>query len=97
MHDGMILVTFGELDNAQKSIQTTWNNISQQLDDLKRYLQPIRDTWTGDAFNAYQAQQAKWDQSMDKLNQVLNQIGVALGTSNQNYQEGEAANTRRWA
>lgn len=97
MHDGMILVTFGELDNAQKSIQSTWNNISQQLDDLKRYLQPLVSTWTGDAASAYHDHQAKWDQSMAHLNQVLNQIGVALGTSNQNYQEGEAVNTRRWA
>lgn len=92
-----ILVTFGELENAQSSIQATWRNINQQMEDLKTYLQPIRESWSGDASIAYQARQARWDHAATDLHQVLNQIGVALGTSNQNYQEGEAANTRRWS
>jgi early secretory antigenic target protein ESAT-6 len=92
-----ILVTFGELEGARNSIQTTWTSISQQLDELKRYLQPMKETWTGDAAIAYQADQAKWDRAATDLNQVLNQIGVALGTSNDNYQAGEAANRARWS
>ncbi|MGH3683815.1 MAG: WXG100 family type VII secretion target [Pseudonocardiaceae bacterium] len=92
-----ILVTFGELEGARNSIQTTWTNISQQLEDLKGYLHPMVATWTGDAATAYQADQAKWDRSAADLNQVLNQIGVALGTSNDNYQAGEAANRARWS
>ncbi|MGH3868770.1 MAG: WXG100 family type VII secretion target [Pseudonocardiaceae bacterium] len=91
-----ILVTFGELESAQRSIQTTWANINQQMEDLKTYLRPMVDTWSGGASSAYQARQAQWDRSANDLHQVLNQIGVALGTSNQNYQEGEAANMRRW-
>ncbi len=92
-----ILVTFGEIDNARSSIQTTWTNISREMEDLKRYLAPMVETWTGEASTAYQAHQAKWDRSSADLNQVLNQIGVALGTSNENYQAGEAANKSRWA
>lgn len=91
-----ILVTFGELESARSSIQTTWTNISREMEDLKSYLRPMVETWTGDASIAYQAHQAQWDRAANDLNQVLNQIGVALGTSNQNYQEGEAANVRRW-
>jgi early secretory antigenic target protein ESAT-6 len=82
-----ILVTFGELEQARSSIQTTWTNISREMADLKRFLAPMVETWTGDA----------WDRSANDLNQVLNQIGVALGTSNENYQAGEAANKSRWA
>jgi 6 kDa early secretory antigenic target len=92
-----ILVTFGELESARSSIQTTWTNISREMEDLKGYLQPMVETWTGDASSAYQASQAKWDRSMSDLNQVLNQIGVALGTSNENYQAGEATNRARWS
>ncbi len=92
-----ILVTFGELENARSSIQTTWTNISREMEDLKRFLQPMVGTWTGEASTAYQAHQAQWDRSANDLNQVLNQIGVALGTSNENYQAGEAANKSRWA
>ncbi len=92
-----ILVTFGELESARSSIQTTWTNISREMEDLKRYLAPMVATWTGEAATAYQAHQSKWDRSAIDLNQVLNQIGVALGTSNENYQAGEAANRARWA
>ena len=97
MSDGRIQVTFGELENARGSIQTTWSNISRELEDLKRYLQPMVETWSGDASTAYQAQQAKWDRSANDLNQVLNQIGVALGTSNENFQAAENANKARYA
>lgn len=92
-----ILVTFGELEGARSSIQTTWTNISREMEDLKRYLQPMVETWTGEASSAYQAHQTKWDRSAADLNQVLNQIGVALGTSNANYQAGESANRARWS
>ncbi len=92
-----IKVVFGELENARNSIQTTGTNISREMEDLKRYLQPMVQTWTGEAASAYQAHQAQWDRAALDLNQVLNQIGVALGTSNENYQVGEAANKARWA
>ena len=97
MSDGTILVTFGELESARSSIQTTWTNISREMEDLKRYLQPMVETWSGDASTAYQAHQAQWDRSANDLNQVLNQIGVALGTSNENDQSGRAANPARGA
>jgi ESAT-6 family protein len=83
--DGTVLVTVGELASARESITTTWNNVSQELEELKSYLKPMVDTWTGEESIAYQALQAQWDQSAKDLNQVLNQIGVALGTSNGNY------------
>ncbi|MGH4015363.1 MAG: WXG100 family type VII secretion target [Pseudonocardiaceae bacterium] len=92
-----IQVTFGELESARGSIQTTWTNISRELDDLKRFLQPLVETWSGEASIAYQAHQAKWDQSAANLNQTLNQIGVALGTSNENFQAAENANRNRYA
>ena len=97
MSEGRIQVTFGELENARGSIQTNWSNITRELDDLKRYLQPMVQTWSGEASTAYQAQQAKWDQSAADLNQVLNQIGVALGTSNENFQSAERTNASRYA
>ena len=92
-----ILVTFGELECARNSIQTTWASINREMEDLRRYLQPLVETWTGEASSAYQAHQAKWDRSAADLNQVLNQIGIALGTSNENYRAGESANRARWS
>ncbi|MGH3980984.1 MAG: WXG100 family type VII secretion target [Pseudonocardiaceae bacterium] len=94
---GEILVTFGEISNAQQSVANTSRNVQQQLEDLKSFLQPMVSTWTGQAAEDYQVKQAQWDKSAAELNQVLSQIGVALGTANDNYQQAERSNAARWA
>ena len=91
-----ILVTFGEIGNAQQSVVTTAQQMNQQLEDLKRFLQPMVATWSGAAAEQYQAQQRKWDTAAADLNQVLSQIGVALGHANEQYQRVEQANAARW-
>ena len=91
MNDGTILLTVGEIQSARESITATWTNISQELEELKSYLKPIVEIWTGDASMAYQDLQAQWDQSAHDLNQVLNQIGVALCPSNVPGRRGDAS------
>jgi WXG100 family type VII secretion target len=91
-----ILVTFGELANAQQNVAATARELNAQLDDLKRYLAPMVATWDGQAAQDYQAKQRQWDSSAADLNQVLSQIGVALGHANEGYQQVEQANASRW-
>jgi WXG100 family type VII secretion target len=92
-----ILVTFGELANAQQSVAQTAQRLNAQLDDLRRYLAPMVATWSGQAAQDYQAKQRQWDTSAADLNQVLTQIGVALGHANEGYQQVEQSNASRWA
>ena len=92
-----ILVTFGELANAQQSVSTTAQQMNAQLEDLKRSLAPMVSTWTGQAAEDYQAKQRQWDTAAADLNQVLSQISVALGHANEGYQQVETANAGRWA
>jgi len=91
-----ILVTFGELANAQQSVASTSQQMNAQLEDLKRQLAPLVATWSGQAAEDYQAKQRQWDTSANDLNQVLTQIGVALGHANEGYQQVEQANASRW-
>lgn len=91
-----ILVTFGEIANGQQSVATTARNVDQQLADLRGFVQRLTSTWTGGAAESYQAKQAQWDAAAAALNQVLNQIGVALGTANENYQQAERSNASRF-
>jgi 6 kDa early secretory antigenic target len=91
-----ILVTFGELTNAQQSVAHTAQRLNAQLDDLRRYLAPLVATWSGQAAQDYQAKQRRWDTSAADLNQVLTQIGVALGHANEGYQQVEQVNASRW-
>jgi len=91
-----IKVTFGELSAAQQSAASTSQRISGQLDELKRYLAPLAATWEGQAAQDYQVKQRQWDTAAADLTAVLAQIGVALGSANDNYQLVEQANARRW-
>lgn len=91
-----IRVSFGELSAAQQSVASTSHRISGQLDELKRYLAPLAATWEGQAAQDYQARQRQWDTAAADLTAVLAQIGVALGSANDNYQLVEQANARRW-
>ncbi len=91
-----IKVTFGELSAAQQSVATTSQRISGQLDELKRYLAPLAATWEGQAAQDYQLKQRQWDTAAADLTAVLAQIGVALGSANDNYRLVEQANARRW-
>ncbi|WP_028926900.1 WXG100 family type VII secretion target [Pseudonocardia acaciae] len=92
-----ILVTFGEIAAAQQNVASTAQRLNAQLDDLKRFLAPMVSTWTGQAAEDYQVKQRQWDTSAADLNQVLAQIGIALGHANDGYQQVERANASRWA
>jgi WXG100 family type VII secretion target len=96
MSTSEIKVTFGALGAAQSDVATTASRISGQLEDLKRFLAPMVATWHGQAAADYQLKQRQWDTAAADIAAVLAQIGVALGTANDNYQQVERANAARW-
>lgn len=91
-----IKVTFAALESAQQSVSGTAGRITTQLEDLKRFLAPMAATWEGQAAEDYRVKQRKWDAASADLTAVLSQIGVALGTANEGYQQVEQANAARW-
>lgn len=91
-----IRVTFSALNAAQGDVSTTASRISTQLEDLKRFLAPMVATWQGEAAELYGQKQRTWDTAAADLAAVLAQIGVALGSANESYQQVEHANAARW-
>lgn len=91
-----IKVTFGEIAAAQQNVAATAQRISGRLDELRRYLAPLAATWEGQAATDYRARQRQWDSAAADLAPVLARIGAALGAANDNYQQVEQANARRW-
>ncbi|AEA27512.1 WXG100 family type VII secretion target [Pseudonocardia benzenivorans] len=91
-----IKVTFGEIAAAQQNVAATAQRISGRLDELRRYLAPLAATWEGQAATDYRARQRQWDSAAADLASVLARIGAALGAANDNYQQVEQANARRW-
>ena len=93
---GAIKVTFAELANAQQNVARTSQQMTAQLEDLKRFLAPMVATWSGAAADDYNLKQRQWDTAAADLTAVLTQIGIAVGHANDGYQQVEAANARRW-
>lgn len=96
MTSSEIKVTYGEIAAGQDAVAGTSRSVQQQLDDLKSYLAPLVASWTGAAAESYTVHQTQWDTAAADLNQVLAQIGVALGVANDNYRSADASAEARF-
>jgi 6 kDa early secretory antigenic target len=94
---GELLVTFETIAQASQNVQRTYQNLTQKLDDLHNFLQPLVSGWTGAASEQYQAKQAQWTQAQQDLGQVLQAIGKVLEETHGSYQSTEQANTNAWS
>jgi 6 kDa early secretory antigenic target len=89
-------VNFGAMDTGAAGITGAARAIEQKLADLRQFLQPLIAEWEGDASAAYEAKQRQWDEAAAGLFQILNQVGLSVGTAGENYQSAEKANTALW-
>lgn len=78
---------FGDIEAASGDIRSTSARINTELEDLKRQLQPMIETWEGDSSAAYQAAQAQWDQAALELNTILSTISTTLSEGNNNMSD----------
>ena len=92
-----ILVTFSAIQAAQSDVSTTSTNINSELSDLKAFLAPMVATWSGTAAENYQAKQRQWDEAATELNNILAQIGRALGSAGDDFATAESSNANIWA
>lgn len=78
---------FGDIEAASGDISSTSARINSELEDLKRQLQPMIETWEGDSSVAYQAAQAQWDSAALELNTILATISTTLAEGNANMSD----------
>ncbi len=52
--------------------------------------------WDGEDRVAYEQHQASWDAAIKDINQILNEIGGAVGVAKDNYVSTEMSNARIW-
>ncbi|MDN5930618.1 MAG: WXG100 family type VII secretion target [Pseudonocardia sp.] len=91
-----IKVTFGALSTAQADIRSTWTRINGMLEELEAGLRPIAATWQGEAALFYREKQQQWNNAAVDIGVVLDQIGRAVGSANENYQQVENRNRSLW-
>ena len=90
-YGGELLVHAETLSTASQNVATAFNELNTRLHDLRTLLQPMTQTWTGQAAQDYQARQRQWDQAQTDLNEVLQQIGKVLEVAQQQYGAGARA------
>jgi ESAT-6 family protein len=90
----VIKVNYGTLEAATGQIQSISATIGEKLDTLRAQLQRLE--WVGHDRQAYQAAQEKWDRAIADLNQLLHEVGAAVGVAKENYQMTERSNQQMW-
>jgi WXG100 family type VII secretion target len=90
----MIKVDPHVLQEAHSQMKSIAQGMDQKLDTLRSGLQRME--WEGSDRQAYQEHQQKWDKAVTDLNQVLNQIGGAVGIASDNYVSTEMSNSKLW-
>jgi len=91
----MIKVDYAVLENATAQIRSISGTIDEKLDALRSQLQRLE--WEGNDRQAYAGHQAKWDSAVADLNQLLNEIGGAVGVARENYMSTESSNANMWS
>ncbi|MGW0856244.1 WXG100 family type VII secretion target [Streptomyces sp. NPDC002690] len=98
IEDSKILVA-GDLERAGADINARAEVIAEELAALITKLQPLADTWTGEAKIYYETLQGEWNTAAEGLfgpDGVLGRISMALNVNWQNYSEAEWANVSTW-
>jgi early secretory antigenic target protein ESAT-6 len=85
---------YAQMETASQTIQGISKTIDTELDTLRMRLQNL--TWDGKDREAYNAHQAKWDAAVKDMNNLLNEIGGAVGIARSNYITTEMNNAQVW-
>ncbi|MGC4893724.1 WXG100 family type VII secretion target [Micromonospora sp. DT31] len=89
-----IKVDYAVLESSNQQMQAISRIIDEKLDTLRSMLTKLE--WEGQDRVAYQQHQAQWDAAVKDINQVLNQIGGAVGIARENYMTTEMSNSKVW-
>lgn len=96
MNDGLLLVNFGELENASANIGRALSTLTSDLADLERKGNELKETWSGAAKEAYDERQQRWQAASRDLQGILQQIRSAVDKSRADYHDTERAATNRF-
>jgi len=94
---GEIHVQFESLQAGEQGIRNNYAKLTATIEQLESDLQPMINTWSGQAQESYLACKKQWDDASLALSQVLNSIGQAVGQAHENYTAAETAARGNWA
>jgi early secretory antigenic target protein ESAT-6 len=89
-----VKVDYAVLESAHANMQSISKTIDSKLDTLRQMLDKMH--WEGQDKAAYEGHQAQWDAAVRDINQILNEIGGAVGVARENYVTTEMSNSKLW-
>jgi 6 kDa early secretory antigenic target len=89
-----IKVDYAVLESSNQQMIAISKTIDEKLDTLRSMLAKLH--WDGADREAYQQHQAQWDAAVRSINQILNDIGGAVGVAKENYVSTEMSNSKMW-
>jgi WXG100 family type VII secretion target len=70
---------FGEIEyTVRQEIHATSSRLNTAFDELRSQIAPLQQVWTREAAEAYQVEQARWNQAAAALNEILVNLGNAV-------------------
>jgi len=94
--DGYTRANFGSLTSGEANFSLAARALRDELTDLEGKLKTSLGQWEGDAQSFYWQAKAKWDQAAQDMQNIVQQLGVAIGDAHANYQSAEKANSGIW-
>ncbi|TQF68904.1 WXG100 family type VII secretion target [Rhodococcus spelaei] len=91
-----MLYNFGAIEAVAAGIKSTSGVLDQTLLDLKKYVESLAVVWGGRGAESYQQHQAQWDSAAAELHQILEAIGRAVGTGNDDMNATDRAAASSW-
>ena len=88
---------FDSLLQGQVDIAQTYSRITRTLEELEMRLNPLIETWPGQAQEVYLQCKKRWDEAAANLATVLNSIGQAIGQAQDSDRAAENASRGNWA
>jgi early secretory antigenic target protein ESAT-6 len=79
---------------ATGAVRSSISRIQGEVSGLHGRLIDLQSSWSGQASTAFQTVVTEWNQTQQRVEEVLSSINTALGQAGQQYAEIEAANAR---
>ena len=90
----MLKVPYEVMDQQHETMRRAAREIDTLLDTIRDGLQRLH--WQGADRAAYDEAQRKWDLAVTDMNNVLNEIAMAVGFARENYANVEMQNSQLW-
>jgi len=94
MGNGRIAMSYEQLEAATAEIASQSGAMTGTLADLRTQLDNM--DWEGDDKASYEEAKVQWDQSFEKINDILEAVGRAVDNAKTRFAETEAANASRF-